>query len=59
MSIQEALLAEFEAELKRRALDETRSFDHALREAIRSQARAKGFVFEDERTSDDVGAARS
>ena len=34
------------AEKKRRALDESRSFDAALREALRAQARAKGYKFE-------------
>jgi len=39
--------AHVQAEIKRRALDESSAFDHALRGAVREQARLKGFVFED------------
>ncbi len=35
-------------EMKRQALDDSRSFDEALRRAVRDQARGKGFQFKDE-----------
>lgn len=40
-----------EAELKKQQLDNTNSFDHAFREALRSQARAKGYRFKQPATA--------
>jgi hypothetical protein len=34
-----------EAEMKKRSLDESKSFDHAIRQAVRGQAEAKGYRF--------------
>ena len=34
--------------MKRAALDDEESFEHALAQAIRSQAESKGFRFQDE-----------
>ncbi len=40
------------AELKRLAADETKSLDHAIRNAVRDRVRNKGFSFTDEMPGD-------
>lgn len=40
-------------EMKRQALDDTKSFDNAIRQAVREQARSKGFAFKDASAKDE------